>query len=78
MQCSNGTAQGQRLVSGLGLSREQASFFLSHGALDVGHVADVMAVIDESEPSPAEWDWLCHAARMAGLLYRRMYDEAAT
>lgn len=74
----HGTDYGQRLVTSLRLGREHASFFLSHGALDVGHVADVVAIIEASEPTPAEWDWLSHAARMGGLLYRRMYDEAAT
>ena len=74
----HGTNYGGKLVRGLRLERAQASFFLSHGALDVGHVADVLAIIEASEPSQAEWEWLCHAARMSGLLYRRMYDEAAS
>lgn len=71
----HGTRYGQQLVQGLRLERAHASFFLSHGTLDVGHVADVIGVIERSEPTAAEWEWLCHAARVGGLLYRRMYDE---
>lgn len=73
----HGTNYGQRLVTSLRLDRAHASFFLSHGALDIGHVQDVMAVIEASEPTAAEWAWLAHAARVGGLMYRRMYDEAA-
>jgi long-chain acyl-CoA synthetase len=73
----HGTTYGQRLVTSLRLDRAHASFFLSHGALDVGHVQDVMSVIESSEPTAAEWAWLAHAARVGGLMYRRMYDEAA-
>jgi hypothetical protein len=72
----HGTPYGQRLVADLRLGRKQATFLLAHGVLDVGHVADVQAVIDASEPSAAEWSQLSHAAEVGGLLYRRMYDEA--
>jgi hypothetical protein len=72
----HGTPYGQRLIADLRLGRKQATFLLAHGVLDVGHVAEVQAVIDASEPSPAEWAHLAHAAEIAGLMYRRMYDEA--
>lgn len=73
---THGTKYGRRLVEHLRLEKAQASFFLGHGALDVGHVADVLAVIEASEPTAAEWAWLNHAALIGGQLYGRMYDEA--
>lgn len=72
----HGTTYGRRLCEALRLGREQASFFVSHGELDVGHVEEVLAVIDDCELEPREWDWMAHAARTAGVLYRRMYEEA--
>ncbi len=72
-----GGEYGGRLCARLGLSRAQASFFLSHGELDKGHVEDVFRVIDATELGPRDWAWLAHAARTAGVLYRAMYDAAA-
>lgn len=67
---------GRRLCAALGLERSQATFFLSHGELDRGHVEEVFSVIDTCELTARDWAWLTHAARTAGVLYRRMYDEA--
>jgi hypothetical protein len=71
-----GGEYGGRLCRSLGLGREQASFFLSHGELDKGHVEEVFGVIDRADLGPQDWAWLAHAARTAGALYRGMYDAA--
>ena len=71
-----GTPYGRLLIGQLGLKRTQASFFLSHGELDKGHVEEVFGVIDTCELTPAEWGWMAHAARTAGALYRGLYDSA--
>ena len=71
-----GTPYGRKLIEQLGLARTQASFILSHGELDKGHVEEVFEVIDTCELTTDEWGWMAHAARTAGVLYRRMYDAA--
>lgn len=73
----HGTRYGRALLQALGLEKRQAKFFLSHGALDVGHVADVLRCIEQSEPTPEEWGFLAHAATVGGALYCAMYDAAA-
>jgi len=72
---THGSVYGAKVVRMLGLKKTEASFFLGHGAVDTGHANEVLRIIDASDPSGAEWEWLAHAARMAGILYRRMYDE---
>jgi hypothetical protein len=72
----HGSTYGRRLCQSLALRRDQASFFVSHGELDVGHVEEVLATIDTCDLSARDWTWMAHAARTAGVLYRRMYDEA--
>jgi hypothetical protein len=72
-----GGEYGGRLCQVLGLKRDQASFFLSHGELDKGHSEEVFRVIDGCELTAGDWRWLAHAARTAGVLYRAMYDAAA-
>ncbi len=74
----HGTTYGRRLATTLGLTRAQASFFLSHGELDVGHVEEVLATIDACDLGPRDWAFMAHAARTAGALYNGMYDEAAS
>ncbi len=73
----HGTKYGRMLLEQLGLRPEQATFFLAHGELDKGHVEEVFAIIDTCALSEAEWAWMAHAARTAGVLYSAMYTEAA-
>lgn len=69
---------GGRLCRGLSLTRAQASFFLSHGELDKGHVEDIFGVLDRTTLTERDWAWMVHAARTAGVLYRGLYDAAVT
>jgi hypothetical protein len=41
----------------------------------VGHVEDIFRVLDSADLSHYEWQWMEHAARVGGNLYRAMYDE---
>lgn len=72
-----GREYGARLFKALNLKPEQATFFLRHGETDREHIIELWKVIDSCELTENEWQWMCHAARMAGLLYKAMYDEAA-
>ncbi len=75
---THGTTYGRRLCQALQLTPKQATFFLSHGELDVGHVEEVFEVIDGCDLGPRAWAFMAHAARTAGVLYNRLYDEAAS
>lgn len=65
-----------RLCKALKLTRDQVVFFYGHGDTDVGHTAEVLEVIDGCELTPEEWAQMGHYARVAGHLYRAMYEEA--
>ncbi len=73
---NNGKRYATRVCQHLELKPPQASFFYGHGDTDVGHTADILAVLDRQSLSEADWDWMRHAARTAGQLYTAMYDEA--
>jgi len=72
-----GGSYGRQLLARLGLRREQASFFLSHGETDQVHARELAEVIAASALSPEEWGWMVHAANVAGQFYRAMYDHEA-
>ena len=69
-----GTRYGKLLLETLQMAPEQASFFVSHGQTDIAHTQDLATVLDECELLPEEWRWMCHAAEVAGGLYRAMYE----
>jgi hypothetical protein len=72
-----GGVYGSRLLKALQLSKSQASFFLSHAETDKTHSAELRDVIARCDLTPDEWMWMSHAAEMAGLFYRGMYDHEA-
>lgn len=65
-----------RLCQNLALKPAQATFFYGHGDTDIGHTAEILALLDKQQLKQSDWDWMCHAARTAGQLYTAMYDEA--
>ena len=70
-----GNSYGKKLVQILGLTKEQTSFFLSHGETDKHHMHELAEVINGSELSPEEWGWMTQAATVAGQLYSNMYSH---
>lgn len=72
----HGKDYATRLCQRLALMPPQASFFYGHGDTDVGHTAEILALLDKQSLSASDWDWMCHAAHTAGRLYTVMYDEA--
>jgi len=73
---THGKNYATKLCQILKLKPNQAVFFFGHGDTDVGHTADLLKIIDACDLSERDWDWMNHAARTAGRLYREMYDEA--
>jgi heme oxygenase len=72
-----GGQYGSILLQALKLQRSQASFFLSHAETDLVHTAELSEVIAKSCLTAEEWRWMNHAAGMAGMFYRAMYDHEA-
>lgn len=70
-----GNTYGKKIVQILGLTKEQTSFFLSHGETDKHHMHELAEVINGSELSPEEWGWMTQAATVAGQLYSNMYSH---
>lgn len=62
------------LVRSAGLQANEVSFFLGHGETDVGHVEQIMNVLDDSALSAEDWGWMVCAAKTGGMLYRSMWD----
>lgn len=78
---SLGATFGKKYATGickaLGLRPDQATFFFGHGDTDIGHTAEIISVIDQCDLTPSEWGWMCFAAKTAGGIYYRMYDDLA-
>ena len=72
-----GERYGRKLLHSLKLRPDQASFFLSHGETDRQHVEEVWQVVSRCDLKPDEWDWMNHAATVAGQLYGAMYSHEA-
>ena len=62
------------ILKSAGLRPENFSFFMSHTTTDKGHIVALWDVIRSLELAEAEWAWLKHACRTAGVYYRAMYD----
>src|SRR5208282_2549233 len=71
------TNYGQRLLEALQISPKQATFFLSHAETDKKHNKELNEVISASDLTSEEWGWMAHAANIAGIFYRAMYDHEA-
>jgi hypothetical protein len=68
-----------KLVSKLGVTKEQATFFLSHSVTDVGHSDELESVLSDSSISEAEWiRFMVPAATQAGTAYLHIYNSALT
>jgi len=73
----HGGTYGRKLLEALQLKPTQASFFLSHGQTDKTHTVELRQVIAKCTLTAEEWGWMNHAASMAGVFYRAMYDHEA-
>lgn len=73
---SYGRMYAEKIQSILRLNDDQIYFFLGHGDTDVGHTKDIFKILEETSMSSNDWEWMCHAAKNAGLLYTAMYNEA--
>lgn len=71
------TDYGEKAAMQLKLSKEQMSFFLSHGELDKGHEADILEVLKEAPLSPYQWALCEYAAKATLHFYKGMYNYAA-
>lgn len=74
---AHGGTYGRKLLQGLKITNEQASFFLNHAETDKAHTAELREVIGKLDLSADEWRWMNYAAETAGLFYRGMYDHDA-
>ena len=74
---AHGGTYGRRLLGALCLKPSQATFSLSHAETDKKHIVELHSAIAACELSTEDWLWMEHAARMAGRLYRDMYDHEA-
>ena len=72
-----GGPYGKKLVTQLGLGKDQVTFFLNHAETDKEHVPEIEATIRACRYSDEEWRWMIHAANVAGQFYREMYDHEA-
>jgi hypothetical protein len=71
-----GTKHGLAGLKSLGLQKEQAKFFLSHGELDQGHTMDIIEVLKNEKMSGEQWAELEHVARTTSQLYKNIYNLA--
>lgn len=70
-----GLSTGKNVVGTLGITKEQAKFFILHGELDQGHSQDIVEVLKASQNVSAEdWAELSHIARTTAVLYRNIYN----
>jgi len=71
-----GVEYGYKVAKQLGFTREQMSFFITHGELDKGHSHDILDVLEQAPLTPYEWAWCEYAAECTVYLYRNMYNHA--
>lgn len=71
-----GKTYTKNLCKILKLDQSQAYFFYGHGDTDIGHTKDIFDLLNSASLSEKDWDWMCHAAQMAGNFYTAMYNEA--
>lgn len=70
-----GLNTGKSVMGNLGITKEQAKFFILHGELDQGHSQDIVDVLSSSEGiRPEEWSELSHIARTTSQLYKNIYN----
>lgn len=72
-----GRTYGIHLMQRLELKSEHLSFFLSHSQTDEVHSLELSEVLTKLHLSSAEWRRMSEVARNAGILYTKMYDDAA-
>jgi hypothetical protein len=73
---SFGGNYGAKVVKMLGLTKENAKFFLVHGELDQGHTEDVMSVLAEENLTGEQWAEMEQIARVTSQLYKNIYNFA--
>jgi hypothetical protein len=56
-----GVEYGYKVAKQLGFTREQMSFFITHGELDKGHSHDILDVLEQAPLTPYEWAWPLNA-----------------
>ncbi|WP_347259322.1 iron-containing redox enzyme family protein [Rudaea sp.] len=72
---THGGTYGRQLLGALKLTKDQASFFLSHAETDKTHTVELREVIAQCHLDAEEWQWMNYAAETAGMFYRGMYDH---
>ena len=71
-----GGSAGPKLFALLGLEPEQLVFCSQHAELDVGHVEEVLKVMESMGMTQDEWAAATYAMQRAGELYAQMFEEA--
>jgi hypothetical protein len=66
------------LASQSGIGRECFSFFVRHAQTDREHISELWSVLGELDLSEREWSTMVYTTRVAGDLYKAIYDEAPT
>jgi hypothetical protein len=65
------------LILKLGITKQQATFFLSHSVTDVSHTHELENVLSKSSISEIEWTkFMLPAASQAGAAYLNIYSSA--
>jgi hypothetical protein len=70
-----GVSTGKKAINLLGLKPDQATFFIGHGELDVGHSEEVLDCLLQAQPDQRQWGFFVDVATTTSGLYKRMYDE---
>jgi len=70
-----GARYSAKLITVLGLNKDQVVFFQGHGDTDVGHTREIVDVLQNAQLSSEEWNTMAGIAETAGALYRLMYES---
>ena len=65
----------QKVCQLLKLTPNQTSFFFGHGDTDVGHSQEILEIINQCELTEDQWKRMVQAVKVAGNLYKQMYNE---
>lgn len=68
-----GKTYALKVITALGLTPNEMSFFLGHGDTDIGHTEEIFDILQRSHLNEREWRDVIWAAEVAATLYQRLY-----
>ncbi|MCE2030345.1 iron-containing redox enzyme family protein [Sessilibacter corallicola] len=69
---------GNMVIEKTELTKDNLSFFLSHGETDKEHIVELWEVVSKCEMTSDEWKWMAHSAKVAGTFYKGMWDSSVS